>query len=66
MADVFIPGLVLSREAGQTICIGDDIYVTIASVERGRVRVRVVAPRSVRVDRQEVRDGLVPVREKRK
>lgn len=51
------PGLVLTREAGETVCIGDDITVTIASVERGRVRLRIVAPRTISVDRQEVRDG---------
>jgi carbon storage regulator len=49
--------LVLSRNVGQTIVIGDDICVTVVAVRGDCVRLGVTAPRHVRVDRQEeVRD----------
>ena len=44
--------LILMRRAGESIQIGDDITVKIVSVDRGRVRVGVNAPRDVRVDRE--------------
>lgn len=46
--------LVLTREVDQTICIGDDIVVTIVAVDRNQVRVGVAAPRAVKVHRGEV------------
>ncbi len=46
--------LVLSRRVGEKIIISDDICVTVVEVSGDRVRLGVTAPRSVRVDRQEV------------
>jgi carbon storage regulator len=49
--------LILTRRAGQTILIGADVVVTVEEIDRrqGRVRLGVRAPRSVPVDRAEVR-----------
>lgn len=50
--------LVLSRKAGESILIGDDI--TIHIVKTGdRVRIGIEAPRSVNVVRTELVDGSV-------
>ena len=50
--------LVLSRKAGESIRIGDDI--TIHIVKTGdRVRIGIEAPRSVNVVRTELVDGSV-------
>jgi carbon storage regulator len=46
--------LVLSRRAGESINIGDDVVVTVLEVRGDIVRVGVDAPRSVRVHREEV------------
>lgn len=46
--------LVLTRSVGEEVVIGNDIHVRIVSVKRNRVRLGIVAPASVRVDRIEV------------
>jgi carbon storage regulator len=48
--------LVLSRKVGEVICIGDSIRVTVVEIGQGRVRLGIVAPRTVSVDRLEVRE----------
>jgi carbon storage regulator len=46
--------LVLSRRIGEQIVIDGDICLTVVSVQGDKVRLGIVAPQSVRVDRQEV------------
>jgi carbon storage regulator len=48
--------LVLSRRTGEWLAIGDDVVVTIDAVGGKRVRLRIVAPRQVRVMRGELLD----------
>lgn len=48
--------LVLMRRVGETICIGDDTTVTVKAVDRNRVRLGINAPKTVSVDRKEIRD----------
>ena len=50
--------LVLTRKLMEKIFIGDDICVTVVSLEEGRVRLGIEAPREVSV----VRAELVPER----
>lgn len=47
--------LILSRKPSETICIGDEVTVTILGVNGNQVRLGVEAPRDVRVDREEIR-----------
>jgi carbon storage regulator len=47
--------LVLSRKVGEVLVIADNIRVKVISIDRGRVKLAVMAPREVRVDREEVR-----------
>lgn len=48
--------LVLTRKAGERICIGDDIVVeVIETVGRNTVRLGVSAPDDISVDREEIR-----------
>lgn len=47
--------LVLSRHAGETIHIGDDVTVTVIDIRGDKCRLGVEAPRDVAVDRSEVR-----------
>jgi carbon storage regulator len=46
--------LVLTRRAGESLVIGDDVEVTILSVAGQKVRVGVQAPASVPVHRREI------------
>lgn len=46
--------LVLARRVGEEIVIGDDIRVTVLEVRGGQVRLGIVAPKTVRVLRQEI------------
>jgi carbon storage regulator len=47
--------LVLTRSVGEELVIGNDVHVRVVSVKRNRVRLGIVAPAAVRVDRLEVR-----------
>lgn len=46
--------LVLSRRAGESVVLGDDVTVTILEVRGDVVRVGIEAPRSVKVHRAEL------------
>jgi carbon storage regulator len=48
-------GLVLSRKKDEVIRIGDDITVMVIEIRGDKVRLKVDAPQSVRVDREEIR-----------
>lgn len=48
--------LVLSRRVGEEIVINDNIRVTVVAVKGDRVRLGIVAPRDVTVDRSEVHE----------
>jgi carbon storage regulator len=50
--------LVLSRKQGERIIIGDDIIITVVSLDYGRVRLGVEAPREIEVWREEMLDRL--------
>jgi carbon storage regulator len=49
--------LVLTRRCGERILIGENVWVTIVSVERGKVRLGIQAPPDVLVLRQELADA---------
>lgn len=46
--------LVLSRSIGEKVVIGDDVTVTVLSVDRGKVRLGFTAPKSVKILREEL------------
>jgi carbon storage regulator len=46
--------LVLSRKVGEKIYIGENIVVTVAEIDRGRVRLGIEAPRDVPIWRDEL------------
>lgn len=45
--------LVLTRKVGSNILIGDDIKITVVSVNGDRVRIGIDAPRDIRILREE-------------
>ncbi|MCL4112888.1 UNVERIFIED_CONTAM: hypothetical protein GTU68_025010 [Idotea baltica] len=46
--------LVLSRKTGETIQIGENIFVSVVEVKGGRVRLSIDAPKDVRILREEL------------
>lgn len=49
-------GLILTRNEGQTICIGDDVTLTVVTAHRGKAKININAPKEVAVDRLEIRE----------
>ena len=48
--------LVLTRKAGESICIGGNVQITVLDVRGERVRVGLSAPPEVQIRRQELVD----------
>jgi carbon storage regulator len=48
--------LVLSRKIGEVIIVGDNIRITVVDNRGGNVRLGIVAPKEVIVDRLEVHE----------
>lgn len=46
--------LILTRRTGEALCVGDDIKVTVISVQGNQARLGVSAPNEVSVHREEV------------
>jgi carbon storage regulator len=51
--------LILTRRAGESIKIGDDIEVVVLSTEGRNIRIGISAPDNVTVHRNEVYDRIV-------
>lgn len=47
--------LILQRKEGESLLIGDDVEITVLSVESGRARLAIQAPRSVTILRSELK-----------
>lgn len=46
--------LILTRNPGETLKIGDDINITVLGVNRRQVKIGIDAPRGVPVHREEI------------
>lgn len=55
--------LILQRKAGESLFIGDEIEVSVLSVEAGRVRLAIEAPKSVSILRSELKNAAATNRE---
>ncbi len=50
--------LILTRRAGETLMIGDEVSVTVLGVKGNQVRIGVNAPRDVSVHREEIYERI--------
>lgn len=50
--------LILTRRIGETLCIGEDVTVTVMGVKGNQVRIGVHAPRDVEVHREEIKQRI--------
>jgi carbon storage regulator len=48
------PMLILTRRAGESLRIGDEVEVTVMAVNGAQVRIGIKAPINISVDREEV------------
>ena len=55
--------LILQRKAGESLLIGEDVEISILSVESGRVRLAIEAPKSVSILRSELKNAAATNRE---
>ena len=46
--------LILSRRAGETIMIGDEVSITVLGIDGNQVRIGINAPREIAVHREEI------------
>ncbi len=53
--------LVLTRKLGETVLLGDDVEVTVVAVGPDGVRLGFVAPKDVRVMREELEPSGAPL-----
>jgi carbon storage regulator len=51
--------LTLTRKVGETIRIGDDIEIVVKEIRKNQVRIGLVAPREVKIYREEVYDNIL-------
>lgn len=55
--------LILQRKAGESLLIGEDVEISVLSVEAGRVRLAIDAPKSVSILRSELKNAAATNRE---
>ena len=54
--------LTLTRKVGESIRIGVDIVIVVKEIRKNQVRIGVVAPRDVKIYREEVYDNILAER----
>lgn len=55
--------LILQRKAGESLLIGEDVEISVLSVEAGRVRLAIKAPKDVTILRSELKTAAEVNRE---
>ena len=50
--------LILTRRAGETLMIGEDVSITVLGVKGNHVRIGINAPKDVAVHREEIYDRI--------
>lgn len=50
--------LVLTRKKGEKITLGDDIEIEVVSIENGKVKLGIKAPKSLKIFRTEVLEEI--------
>jgi carbon storage regulator len=50
--------LILKRQVGETVMIGDDVTITVLGVKGSQVRIGISAPKHVAVQREEIYERI--------
>jgi carbon storage regulator len=51
--------LTLTRKVGESIRIGDNIQIVVKEIRKNQVRIGIIAPREVKIYREEVYQNIV-------
>ena len=51
--------LTLTRKVGEVIRIGDDVQIVVKEIRKNQVRIGIIAPRNVKIFREEVYQNIV-------
>lgn len=57
--------LVLSRDKGESVMVGDNVKITVLEIRGNKVRLGIEAPREVSVNRMEVYEAIKRERQSR-
>jgi len=55
--------LILTRRAGETIMVGDEVTITVLGIKGNQVRLGVNAPKEIAVHREEIYQRILVERE---
>ena len=55
--------LILTRRAGETIMIGDEVTITVLGIKGNQIRLGVNAPKEIAVHREEIYERILVERE---
>lgn len=50
--------MVLTRECGEDVCIGEDIVIRVVRIGDGKVRLGITAPKEIPVHRREIKERI--------
>jgi carbon storage regulator len=50
--------LILTRRAGETVIVGNDVAVTIVAVKGNQIRIGISAPKNVPIHREEIYERI--------
>lgn len=50
--------LILTRRVGETLIIGDDVFITVLGLKGNQVRIGINAPKNVPVHREEIKQRI--------